>query len=121
MMHQTYILVREYENSNPDPIELKKGDVVKLGETFTDNALWPNWINCVSGRTGKSGWTPMQILQVDGETGMASTDYTAREMTVEVGDMVMADRELNGWRWCVRESDGESGWVPEMCLKRVVE
>lgn len=117
-MQNTYIVTQEYENSNTDPIELKAGDVVNLGEEFKDDDMWPNWIKCVSRKTGKSGWTPIQILQFDGETGTAVTDYTAKEMTVAVGDMVNGDNELNGWLWCVRESDGQSGWVPKKCLAK---
>lgn len=118
-MQNIYIVIQKYENSNAAPIELILGDVVLLGEEFKDDEMWPNWINCVSIRTGKSGWTPIQILQIDGETGVATTDYTAKEMTVSVGDMLNGHNELNGWIWCVRESDGQSGWVPEKCLKQI--
>lgn len=72
-----YVVIQRYTNSNSDPIELKAGDRVSLGEIFKDDEMWPNWINCVSGRTGKRGWTPLQILQIEGETGVATTDYTA--------------------------------------------
>lgn len=117
-MQRTYIVVQEYKNSNPDPIELNMGDIVCLGEEFKDNEMWPNWIHCVSKRTGKGGWTPIQILQIDGGTGVATADYTAKEMTVAVGEAVNSDRELNGWFWCVRQSDGQSGWIPQNCLKQ---
>lgn len=118
-MQETYMVIQEYENSNTDPITLKAGDVVELGEKSKDEGPWPNWIYCVSNRTKKTGWTPSQILQIDGETGIAITDYTAKEMTVAVGDMVSGDTACNGWLWCVRESDGQSGWVPKNCLNRI--
>lgn len=115
-VQDTYIVTQEYENSNADPIVLEEGDMVRLGQRSDDNGPWANWIYCLSGRTGKTGWTPVQILQIDGETGIATTDYTAKEMTVVVGDIVCGNQDLNGWLWCVRESDGESGWVPKNCL-----
>lgn len=115
-MQKTYLVIREYENSNTNPIELKAGDEVSLGEEFKDDEMWPNWIHCVSKRTGKRGWTPIQILQIDGGTGIATAEYTAKEMTVAVGEVVSGYQELNGWRWCVRDSDGQSGWVPQNCL-----
>lgn len=52
----------------------------------------------------------------EGETGVTTVAYTTKEMTVAVGDTVIGYTELNGWIWCVRESDGQSGWVPKNCL-----
>lgn len=111
-MQRTYLVIKEYENSNGNPIELKAGDEVRIGVKFEDDGTWPNWIHCVSKSTGKSGWTPVQILQINGKSGVAVTDYTAKEMTVTAGDVVTGYQELNGWLWCVRQSDGQSGWVP---------
>lgn len=115
-MEQVYIVVEDYENSNADPIQLNAGDTVKLGEKSNDDGPWANWIYCVSERTEKAGWTPVQILQMNGATGTATTDYTAEEMTVAVGDILYATTELNGWLWCLREADNQRGWVPKNCL-----
>lgn len=93
-MQKTYIVIHEYENSNTAPIELKAGDTVSLGEEFKDDGMWPNWIHCVSEKTGKNGWTPIQILQINGETGVATINYTAKEMTVAVGDAVSGYNEI---------------------------
>lgn len=117
-MPRAYIVTQGYENSNTDPIELKAGDTVRLGEKFTGNGLWPNWIYCVSEKTGKGGWTPAQILLANGESGVAAADYTAKELTAAAGDTVNGYDELNGWIWCVRTSDGQSGWIPKSCLKQ---
>lgn len=113
-----YIVIQDYENSNTEPIELNASDMVIIGEKFEDDEQWPNWIYCVSLKTGKGGWTPVQILRMDGGTGVAMLDYTAKEMTVAVGDIVSGDNEMNGWLWCFRKSDGQSGWVPQNCLKQ---
>lgn len=115
-MKESYLVVQSYENENADPIELKIGDSVKLIEKSNDNGPWANWIYCVSDRTGKAGWTPIQILQIEGETGVSTAEYIAKEMTVAEGDVLTGDHELNGWLWCIREADGESGWVPKNCL-----
>ena len=116
-MQEEYIVVHKYESSNINPIELKAGDVVEIGEKSKDDGSWANWIYCVSIRTKRAGWTPVQILEIAGEKGVATTDYTAKEMTVAVGDVVQGHNELNGWLWCTRKSDGESGWVPQNCIK----
>lgn len=118
-MAKMYIVKQEYQNSNTDPIELKSGDLVSIGEEFKDNSMWPNWVNCVSKKTNKNGWTPIQILQINGSTGIALCDYSAKEMTVAVNDVVSGFKEMNGWIWCIREADKENGWVPASCLERV--
>ena len=115
-MMKNYIVIKDYENSNEDPIELKAGDTVKLGEMSDDNGPWANWVYCTSDRTGKTGWTPVQILHRDGQIGSAVVDYIATEMTVSIGDTLIGDIELNGWVWCTRIADDKSGWVPQECL-----
>lgn len=117
-MIKTYVVTEEYINSNENPIELKSGDYVKVGEKSDESGPWANWIYCTSNSTGKSGWTPVQILKIQGESAIAITDYTAMEMTVVVGDIVESDHELNGWLWCTRKSDRQSGWVPRSVLIR---
>lgn len=112
-----YRVTEAYENSNPDPIVLLAGDRVTLGEKSQADGPWPNWIYCVSLRTGKAGWTPVQLLAAQGGTAVATADYNAWEMTVAVGDLLQSDRELNGWRWCLRQADGQTGWVPTQCLE----
>ena len=118
-MKNAYIVIQEYENSNPDPIQLNIGDVVTLGEKSSDDGAWANWIYCVSHKTGKSGWTPVQALQINESVGIATKDYHAKELTVSIGDIMIGDYELNGWIWCLREKDGESGWVPKDCLNPI--
>lgn len=115
-MQKKYIVIEDYENGNDDPIELKTGESVQLGEKSNDNGPWKNWIFCTSHKTGKSGWTPVQILQMEGQVGIAVADYIATEMTVSIGDMLVGGAVLNGWVWCIRKADIASGWVPQECL-----
>lgn len=119
-MQKSYIVIQENINSNENPIDLKMGDVVSLGAKSEndDDGQWENWIYCVSMRTGKKGWTPVQILKIDNQSAIVTTDYIATEMTVSSGDILIGENELNGWIWCVRKADGESGWVPQNCLKQ---
>ncbi len=114
-----YIVKKEYTSDNNDPIVLKKGDLVFLGDKSNDNGPWPNWIYCTSDRTKKCGWTPVQILQQKGDTAIATEDYDAIEMTVRVGDILSGDRILNGWVWCIRASDNSQAWVPLNCVEAI--
>lgn len=116
-MQKKYIVIEDYKNSNEDPIELTAGDSVRLGEKSDNDGPWANWIYCTSDRTGKSGWTPTQILKMDGLVGVATSDYVAAELTVAVGDILIGDIETNGWLWCIRETDNDAGWVPLNCLR----
>ncbi len=94
-----------------NPIELLKGETVQLGEISDPNGEYPNWVFCTSNRTGKTGWVAVDVLSMENGVGKVLQDYTSKEMTVAKGDIVDAIFELNGWYWCSRSSDGETGWV----------
>lgn len=115
-MLKKYKVIQDYQNSNEDPIKLIKGDIVQLKEKSNPNGPWANWIYCIANRTQKMGWTPIQILQIEAEMGIATVDYNAKEMSVSVGDELLGDHSLNGWLWC-NNNDRESGWVPLNCLE----
>lgn len=116
-MEKKYTVIKPYTCENENPITLIKGDTVQLGEKSNDNGPWPNWIYCISDRTKKEGWTPVQVLKIEDKVGVATTDYDAKEMTVFEGDELEGSTELNGWIWCKRYRDNEEGWVPKDCLK----
>lgn len=116
-MEKQYTVIKAYLCENETPIQLSKGDTVHLGEKSNDRGPWPNWIYCISKRTHKEGWTPIQVLQIENGVGIAISDYDAKEMTVSEGDELVGSTELNGWVWCVRETDQEAGWVPKYCLR----
>lgn len=44
-------------------------------------------------------------------------DYTAKELNAEMDEVVEGTKELNGWLWCIRTSDGDAGWLPKENLK----
>ncbi len=101
----------DYKSNDENPIELVKGDTVLLGEVTDPNGEYPNWILCTSERTGRRGWVAMGVLKLDNGNGIATQDYTSKEMAVLCGDIVETLYELNGWYWCKRQSDGDIGWV----------
>ncbi len=107
----TVTVFSDYANDDPNPIELQVGDTVQVGEESNPNGPYPNWIFCTSDRTGYQGWVAKHVLAVEGSVGKALDDYTSKEMTVAAGDEVQPLRELNGWYWCLRPKDGETGWV----------
>jgi len=95
----------------PDPIVLTQGESVELGER-SQSQEWPNWIWCKAG--AKAGWVPEQIIEVQKEgTGLVLASYTAHELTIKQGDIILSDKELNGWVFGYTEGrPDEHGWVP---------
>lgn len=101
--------VRVYEN----PIRLKRGERVVLGQCDDE---YPGWRWCTN-EQGVGGWVPEVLLQGEGDFGVATSDYDAIELTVNVGDILSVEKKQNGWLWCVAAS-GEKGWVPEGYVER---
>lgn len=116
-MEKHFIVIKAHMSDNPCPIKLNKGDTVQLGEKSDNNGPWPNWIYCISNRTKSEGWTPIQMLQIENDLGVALSDYDAKEITVTEGDELIGTTDLNGWVWCTRKIDGEEGWVPKECIE----
>ena len=72
---------------------------------------WPGWIWC-TGPDGRQGWVPIAWLtRHDDGTGTLRRDYTARELTVRVGERVTIAYRESGWAWVTNEI-GVAGWVP---------
>ncbi len=97
----------------PDPIELKRGQQVTIGEIYEGNEKWKNWVFCTCCLTGKSGWVPEQIVEKTevADQGTVLEEYSAAELDVSKGEILSCEKSLNGWLWC-RNSDGIEGWVP---------
>ncbi|ENH1950003.1 hypothetical protein ABVX03_000549 [Salmonella enterica] len=103
----------------PDPITFTRGTSVIIHEKYEGEEGWDNWYYCtIPGHTG--GWVPGQILaRCEGTyRGIAREDYTAQELEVMKGDVVVGLKSLNGWLWCERISDGKTGWVPLALLQK---
>lgn len=92
----------------PDPIVLRKGDPVSLGKRDTD---FPGWIWATSSIDGKSGWVPEQFLATENGETRSLSDYSARELSAEEGEIVSVVEELLGWA-LVETQDGALGWLP---------
>ena len=92
---------------NDDPIVAAKGEMVTVDRADPD---WPGWLWCTT-RQGKSGWVSARVLRRVGSEAVLLDDFSALELTVDVGEVVQGSRVLDGWVWC-RKHDGGEGWVP---------
>ena len=107
-----YLVIQDHTSEFHEPITLKKGAPLTVGEKYDGPEGWDNWIFCDSPGQ-KGGWVPAQIIEiVDGKAARAREDYTARELNVRTGDALLGSKTLNGWIWCQKSGSSESGWVP---------
>ena len=104
-------VARSYRTKYKDPIELKEGDIVKLGKEET-KAEWIGWI--WAEKDSNAGWIPKQIVETtDNKTGRILKNYSAKELDVDEGNIVISKYELNGWLWVTNELTNEEGWIPK--------
>ena len=109
-----YRVLADYQAEYPDPIGVSAGETFQVSEKvylWNSNPDWV-WIWCTDQR-GKQGWVPQTVISFnsDGRTGIARATYTARELSVGVGEELVAHQEESGWLWCTNQQ-GKSGWVP---------
>ncbi len=106
-------VVKSYTRLYDDPIQVKKGEVVRV----TKRDLWQDrylWLWCIA-ESAKEGWTPDSFIELNGEQGVMLRDYNAIELTVALGDNLTIIEEVNGWYWA-RKVTNEYGWVPTDCV-----
>lgn len=113
-----FSVVTDYHPEYPDPIVLTEGDPLTIGCKYEGPEEWNDWYYCFA--NGKEGWVPDQIIKrIDESSGLAIEHYTARELDVRAGELLQGERLLNGWVWCTRYADNQSGWVPQENLESV--
>jgi len=112
MEARKYLVIRDHISEYPEPITLVKGDPLTVGEKYEGPEGWNNWFFCnTPGQKG--GWVPAQIIEIiNANTARARENYTARELNVQAGNLLLGSRIMNGWVWCKNPSSFESGWVP---------
>ncbi len=91
-----------------------------IGKKYEGNEDWDRWYFCTVPNHSR-GRVPEQLIERSIETGygVAKNDYTAKELDIDKGDEFQAISFLNGWVWCRRLSDNDTGWVPMNILLKV--
>lgn len=121
MSNRKYLVISPHESEFPHPISFKKGDALFIGEKHDGSEGWDDWYLC-STPGQEPGWVPGQVIEHTGDAeGRALDDYTARELDVQEGEIVIGVRTLNGWLWCEHSSGQASGWVPLNNLNEIME
>jgi hypothetical protein len=112
-----YIVIENHRTEFPNPILLKQGEKVIVGEESEDIEM-PNWVFCTKMDGSNKGWVPKQIININDNYGEIIEDYSAKELSIDEGTIVEGLKELNGWIWLKNSLTNEIGWVPINNLRK---
>lgn len=113
-----YKVTQDRESETSHPIKLLKGELVECVEASDENGEWAGWIYCKG--EAKEGWVPRQIIKQQGKTGLILENYDATEFDLRVGEVIVADKILNGWIYGTKKGDeGLKAWAPLNHLERI--
>ncbi len=117
MKTNKYKALTEYKTPYPDSIKFRQGEEVKITDKQNDDPDWQNWIWC-EGKNNNNAWVPQQYLKIEGNRGILNRDYDAKELSIEVGEILTVFEIINGFA-IAENSHGETGWTPLKCLRPV--
>ena len=112
-----YIVIKEHRTEFPNPIILKQGEKIIIGEESSED--WLNWVFCTKTDGSNKGWVPKQIIKHIDNCGEITEDYSAKELDIDEGTIVEGIKELNGWLWLKNKNTNEIGWVPMENVKKL--
>ncbi|MBN1451569.1 MAG: hypothetical protein JW963_11185 [Anaerolineales bacterium] len=112
-----YRVIQDYQSPYPAPIIFHKGEEVEVGNEFTDDPDWKDWVWC-EGEHNNRAWVPKQYLETHAHKGIFITDYNAMELNVVVGETVNIHEIVNGFGMAEKQN-GEHGWVPMKNLSQI--
>jgi uncharacterized protein YgiM (DUF1202 family) len=113
--HTTAVVSAPYERPYADPISLKAGERVLIDAEKTKETDILGWSWC-TGSDGRQGWVPNGWLTHQSGAVQIVRDFSALELTINVGDRVTLHHSESGFVFVTRE-DGSTGWVPDACLQ----
>lgn len=108
----------DYEVIDRNPLTLKAGELVKVGRR---DEGWEGWV-WVSTEEGRGSYVPQELLvnptAVIGDMVAVVEDFTAKDLSVKMGEEVESLDEVKGWLWC-RNHTGAEGWLPAYLLRKL--
>ena len=113
-----YKVVMARESEFKDPITVCKGEEVVCIEESDGDGDWAGWVLCKT--QNNEGWIPYQIIERMDDKGKLLDDYCAVEFDLEMGEVLIMQKELNGWIWCYKEGVPEKmAWAPLNCIEAI--
>ncbi|WP_126173088.1 SH3 domain-containing protein [Altericroceibacterium xinjiangense] len=108
-------VIRGYKRPYENPIVVRAGDLVRPIADGSKTTDIPGWTWCV-GPDGRSGWTPDNWCEPRGDRWRLKRDFSALELTVEVGDRLHLLLSESGFLIAETE-DGDRAWVPDAVIE----
>jgi len=105
------VVCNTFITDQTEPLQIRTGEKLKIGERKSKPK---GWIWCIN-RKGLGGWVPEIYLVKNNDGVFAWYDYSARELIIKIGEILILGRKESGWAWCTNTS-GQSGWVPQKCI-----
>jgi hypothetical protein len=105
-----YRVIEDYKSPYPRPLIFHEGDIVKIGEEFSDDPDWKDWVWC-EGLKNVEAWAPKQYIKIKGKKGIFNRDYNAMELSLTVGEVLEVYEIVNGFGMA-EKADGSRGWAP---------
>jgi uncharacterized protein YgiM (DUF1202 family) len=109
------VVIEKHQGSDNHPLIIKKGEILRYERKETE---WEGWIWCMD-NSGKGGWVPEAYLNLQETHCEVLQDYNAIELTVNIGEEFIIEKEESGWFW-VRDEGGREGWIPIISV-RIIE
>ena len=114
-MHVTRYQVKDpHKGTEGEPLIVHRGDRLRFEHRKTE---WPGWIWCTAD-SDKTAWVPESWTVMEDDTCVMHRDYSARELSVAVGESFTGALIESGWIWGTDEH-GRIGWVPLRCLEPI--
>ncbi len=110
MQFEKYRVIKDYKSPYPDSISFQKGEEITIGNEFNDDPDWEDWLWC-EGENNNKAWTPKQFIVKQGEKEILNTDYDAKELSIQTGEVLTVLKIVNGFGFC-ENSKSETGWAP---------
>ncbi len=108
---RAYMVSKPRKSDYPHPIAVRKGEAVAILRESVQEDGWTGWTFC--GTASGEGWIPRELIAVHDGTGILLDDYCAEEFDLETGDMLMPEKEINGWIWCAKAGRPDKmAWAP---------
>lgn len=99
---------KSYSAEFPNPIEMKKGDKIRVLKR--NEGDYKRWFWCRTDN-GVEAYVPENALDVKETIGTFVTDYTSLELDAEEGESMSILHRFDGWAFCVNDKV-EKGWLP---------
>lgn len=101
-----FVVQREYRPQRTAAMEFRVGEQMEVLRQ-DEGTGW----SCCRATNGDEGWIPTELLSFNGKDAIVLSDYSTREIEVNVGEEIEIEKECLDRVW-VHTSRGSCGWIP---------